>query len=66
MSLADYCPYVQEFTWRANNVVIRGSHCYYDQNNPGNPILNQKFQIIIYKKKKILEEYNNCFNFRAG
>ena len=35
VSLADFCPYVQEFTWRANNVVIRGSHCHYDENNPG-------------------------------
>lgn len=35
VTLADYCPYVQEFTWRANSVVIRGSHCYYEENNPG-------------------------------
>lgn len=35
VTLADYCPYVQEFTWRANSVVIRGSHCFYDENNPG-------------------------------
>ncbi|CAL8120069.1 unnamed protein product [Orchesella dallaii] len=34
VTLADYCPYVQEFTWRANSVVIRGSHCFYDENNP--------------------------------
>lgn len=37
VTLADYCPYVQEFTWRANSVVIRGSHCFYDENNPGKP-----------------------------
>lgn len=34
VSLADYCPYIQEFTWRAQNVVIRGSHCQYPDNNP--------------------------------
>lgn len=34
VSLADYCPYIQEFTWRSKNVVIRGSHCQYAENNP--------------------------------
>ena len=34
MALADYCPYIQEFTWRSNNVVVRGSHCMYEENNP--------------------------------
>lgn len=34
VSLADYCPYIQEFTWQSNNVVIRGSHCEYSENNP--------------------------------
>ena len=34
VALADYCPYIQEFTWRSNNVVVRGSHCMYEENNP--------------------------------
>ncbi|KAF6217234.1 hypothetical protein GE061_001588 [Apolygus lucorum] len=34
VSLADYCPYIQEFTWRSQNIVIRGSHCQYPENNP--------------------------------
>ncbi|KAK9497719.1 hypothetical protein O3M35_004387 [Rhynocoris fuscipes] len=34
VSLADYCPYIQEFTWRAQNIAIRGSHCQYAENNP--------------------------------
>lgn len=34
VSLADYCPYIQEFTWRSKNVVVRGSHCRYIENNP--------------------------------
>ncbi|XP_014219740.1 leishmanolysin-like peptidase isoform X2 [Copidosoma floridanum] len=34
VSLADYCPYNQEFTWRANNTIVRGSHCLYEDNNP--------------------------------
>ncbi|XP_018900151.2 leishmanolysin-like peptidase [Bemisia tabaci] len=34
VSLADYCPYIQEFTWRSKNVVIRGSHCQFPENNP--------------------------------
>ncbi|XP_073999551.1 leishmanolysin-like peptidase, invadolysin isoform X2 [Rhodnius prolixus] len=34
VSLADYCPYIQEFTWRSQNIAIRGSHCQYPENNP--------------------------------
>ncbi|XP_021940334.1 leishmanolysin-like peptidase [Zootermopsis nevadensis] len=34
VSLADYCPYIQEFTWRSKNVIVRGSHCQYNENNP--------------------------------
>lgn len=34
VALADYCPYIQEFTWRSNNIVVRGSHCMYEENNP--------------------------------
>lgn len=32
--LADYCPYIQEFTWKSNNVIVRGSHCAFPDNNP--------------------------------
>ncbi|XP_049820821.1 leishmanolysin-like peptidase [Aethina tumida] len=34
VTLADYCPYIQEFTWRSKNVIVRGSHCQYVENNP--------------------------------
>lgn len=34
VSLADYCPYIQEFTWRSKNIIVRGSHCQYFENNP--------------------------------
>lgn len=34
VSFADFCPYIQEFTWRAENIVVRGSHCLYEENNP--------------------------------
>lgn len=33
--LADYCPYIQEFTWKSQNKFVRGSHCLYEDNNPG-------------------------------
>ena len=26
--------FFQEFTWRSNNVVVRGSHCMYEENQP--------------------------------
>ncbi|UYV62458.1 LMLN [Cordylochernes scorpioides] len=34
VNLADYCPYIQEFTWKSNNQVVRGSHCQFPDNNP--------------------------------
>ena len=48
MALADYCPYIQEFTWRSNNVVVRGSHCMYGENNPS------KYLILYHSLKGIL------------
>jgi leishmanolysin-like peptidase len=49
VALADYCPYIQEFTWRSNNVVVRGSHCMYEENNPS------KFQILLLLRLLLLE-----------
>ncbi|GAB6031085.1 hypothetical protein CHUAL_007896 [Chamberlinius hualienensis] len=36
VDLADYCPYLQEFTWKAENDVkpSRGSQCEFEENNP--------------------------------
>lgn len=34
VSLADHCPYIQEFTWRSKNVTVRGSQCQFEDNNP--------------------------------
>lgn len=34
VSLADHCPYIQEFTWRSQNIIVRGSQCQYEDNNP--------------------------------
>jgi len=53
VNLADYCPYIQEFTWKSNDVVIRGSQCHFVENNP-NP-----------EKNFALETYgpsSRCFN----
>ena len=46
MALADYCPYIQEFTWRSNNVVVRGSHCMYGENNPSKYLILDSKGII--------------------
>lgn len=35
VALADYCPYIQEFTWKSKDVIIRGSHCQFGENSPG-------------------------------
>ncbi|XP_045509284.1 leishmanolysin-like peptidase [Colias croceus] len=34
VSLADYCPYLQEFTWKHKTVLLRGSRCSYEENTP--------------------------------
>lgn len=33
VDLADYCPFIQEFTWQVQNVTIRGSRCDLGSNN---------------------------------
>lgn len=33
VDLADYCPFIQEFTWQTQNVTIRGSRCDLGGNN---------------------------------
>lgn len=33
VDLADYCPFIQEFTWQAHNVTVRGSRCDFSGNN---------------------------------
>lgn len=48
VSLADYCPYIQEFTWRNKDVIVRGSHCRFEQNNPS------KYRFITLVKIKWL------------
>ncbi|XP_022253400.1 leishmanolysin-like peptidase isoform X1 [Limulus polyphemus] len=51
--LADYCPYVQEFTWQSNDVAVRGSRCQYGENTP------------VPEKNFALEYYgpsSKCFN----
>ncbi|CAG9855098.1 unnamed protein product [Phyllotreta striolata] len=56
VSLADYCPYIQEFTWRSKNVVVRGSHCQYVENNP-KP--DKNFALEKYGEKSRCFEHTN-------
>ena len=51
--LADYCPYIQEFTWKQNEEVVRGSKCSFPENSP------------VADKNFALEHYganSKCFN----
>ena len=53
VNLADFCPYIQEFTWKSNDVVVRGSQCQFIENNPSP------------EKNFALESYgpsSKCFN----
>lgn len=38
VTLADFCPFIQEFTWRSKNVIVRGSQCQFEDNNPSKSI----------------------------
>lgn len=53
VSLADHCPYIQEFTWRSKNIVVRGSQCQFEDNNPSE--LNEVFLCgLIFKRVFLL------------
>ena len=56
VNLADYCPYIQEFTWKLNDVVVRGSKCQYPENNP-NPEKN--FALEYYGPQSKCFNHNN-------
>jgi len=56
VALADYCPYIQEFTWRSNNVVVRGSHCMYEENNPSH---DRNFALENYGPKSKCFDHND-------
>ncbi|GJQ82822.1 hypothetical protein Trydic_g13524 [Trypoxylus dichotomus] len=63
VSLADYCPYIQEFSWRLNNVVVRGSHCQYADNNPK---AGKNFALEIYgKHSKCFDHTNEMWEERS-
>lgn len=56
VSLADYCPYIQEFTWRSKNVIVRGSHCQYEDNNPK---ADKNFALEHYGKESRCFDHTN-------
>ena len=47
MILADYCPYIQEFSWKKEGHVIRGSRCSIKENVPGLLILDESIQCAL-------------------
>ncbi|XP_060515832.1 leishmanolysin-like peptidase [Cylas formicarius] len=56
VSLADYCPYIQEFTWKSNDIIVRGSHCQYKENNPK---ADKNFALEKYAKNSKCFEHTN-------
>lgn len=53
VTLADFCPFIQEFTWRSKNVIVRGSQCQFEDNNPSMlMIVALVTRIFIIKKSK--------------
>lgn len=50
VTLADFCPFIQEFTWRSKNVIVRGSQCQFEDNNPSELTLEYEFTQQIYQK----------------
>ncbi|KAB7506187.1 Leishmanolysin-like peptidase [Armadillidium nasatum] len=56
VSLADFCPYIQEFTWKSQNVIVRGSHCHFKENSPDD---DRNFALEIYSNS------SKCFNHES-
>lgn len=46
VSLADHCPYIQEFIWKNKSVAIRGSQCQFEDNNPSELIFKYSIKYI--------------------
>ncbi|KAJ6224326.1 hypothetical protein RDWZM_002871 [Blomia tropicalis] len=68
VALADYCPYIQEFTWKLNDEIVRGSKCSFSENNP---LPEKNFALEQYgPNSKCLNhnsemwEERNCFEIR--
>ena len=69
VALADYCPYIQEFTWKSQNVVVRGSHCSFPENNPGkggNPCRERGAADFSYMHRVIILLETACLHNRIG
>ncbi|XP_017782298.1 PREDICTED: leishmanolysin-like peptidase [Nicrophorus vespilloides] len=63
VSLADYCPYIQEFNWRSNGTIVRGSHCQFSENNP-HPDKNFAFEKY-GKHSRCFEHSNKMWEERS-
>ncbi|KAI1290328.1 Leishmanolysin-like peptidase [Halotydeus destructor] len=56
VNLADYCPYIQEFTWKSQDIVVRGSQCQYPSNNP---VTEKNFALELYGSNSKCFNHNN-------
>ncbi|XP_077284590.1 leishmanolysin-like peptidase, invadolysin isoform X2 [Arctopsyche grandis] len=63
VSLADYCPYIQEFTWRFRSVAVRGSRCSFSENNPK---VDKNFALESYgENSKCFDHTNQMWEQRS-
>ena len=62
VNLADYCPYIQEFTWKSNDVIVRGSQCQFIENNPS---AEKNFALETYGPKSKCFNHNNQWEERT-
>lgn len=54
VTLADFCPFIQEFTWRSKNIIVRGSQCQFEENNPSKfSRINQGLFVLIQRNQNI-------------
>lgn len=56
VNLADFCPYIQEFTWKSNDTIIRGSQCEFHENNP---LPDKNFALEYYGPNSKCFNHNN-------
>ena len=51
MALADYCPYIQEFSWKSDDGSSRGTSCQNPLNQPRNTGENLNYALETYGEK---------------
>ena len=62
VALGDYCPYVQEFSWKASDGTSRGTLCTNSKNQPNNKGENLNYGLETYGKSSACVEQGKVWD----